>query len=160
MIKERVEVETVEVGRVGEHALVADLYRPPVPNGCGVLLVHGGSWVNGDRTQLRGYGIQLGRHGYTSLACEYRLAPEVEVAGADRRREHRAPVSPLAGARARCRPSKIALSGNSAGGHLALIAAGQKESPVAAVIAFYPPTDFLGPGLARWARPLVVVPHG
>ena len=41
-----------------------------------VLLIHGGSYQRGDRTQLRGYGIALGRAGYTCLACEYRLASE------------------------------------------------------------------------------------
>jgi len=71
----RVETETVQVGEVDGQALLADLYVPPEPNGCGVLLVHGGAWVQGDREQLRGYGILLGRIGYTCLACEYRLAP-------------------------------------------------------------------------------------
>src|SRR5207302_8309472 len=73
---DRVSVETIEVGQGGTRTLEADLYRPPEPNGAGVLLVHGGGFVRGDRRQLRGYGMQLGRLGYTSLACEYRLAPD------------------------------------------------------------------------------------
>src|SRR4051794_30220034 len=145
-MSDRVEIETVEVGQVAGRALEADLYRPPASNGCGVLLVHGGSFMHGDRSQLRGYAIFLGRLGYMCLACEYRLAPEwkwpaqiddVEVAfgylhgqadalGLD--------------------PEKIAVWGNSAGGQLALMTAARRSHPVAAVVSIYPPTDFLGPG--------------
>ena len=75
-MSDRVEVETLKVGQGGGRDLLADLYRPPNPNGCGVLLIYGGGFVEGDRRQLGGYGIALGRAGYTSLACEYRLAGE------------------------------------------------------------------------------------
>lgn len=66
-VSERVAVETVTVGRGGGRDLCADLYRPPAPNGAGVLLIHGGSFVRGNRGQLHGYGIALGRVGYTCL---------------------------------------------------------------------------------------------
>jgi acetyl esterase/lipase len=72
------QVESVTVGSGGGRTLVADLYRPTSPNGVGVLLIHGGVLAQGDRRQLRGYGIALGRVGYTCLACEYRLAGEAK----------------------------------------------------------------------------------
>ena len=75
-MSDRVEVETLKAGEGGGRDLLADLYRPPNPNGCGVLLIYGGGFVEGDRRQLAGYAIALGRAGYTSLACEYRLAGE------------------------------------------------------------------------------------
>jgi len=153
VVTERVEVETVEVGRVGERGLEADLFRPPVPNGCGVLLVHGGSWIHGDRTQLRGYGILLGRLGYTCLACEYRLAPgskwPAQIDDVNTALRYLHAQAPGLGVE----PAKIAVSGNSAGGHLALMAAAQMDSPIAAVIAFYPPTNFLGPSLKALGAP-------
>jgi acetyl esterase/lipase len=143
-LTDRVAVETVEVGRGGDRVLEADLFRPPVPNGAGVLLVHGGSWVQGDRTQLRGYGILLGRLGYTCLACEYRLAPKskwpAQIDDVHTALRYFHAQAPSLGVD----PQKIAVSGNSAGGHLALLAAAAQESPIAAVIAFYPPTDMLG----------------
>jgi acetyl esterase/lipase len=46
------------------------------------------------------------------------------------------------------------VSGNSAGGHLALLAAARPVAPVAAVVAFYPPTDLVA-GLGRGAGPLM-----
>jgi acetyl esterase/lipase len=139
-----VEVETVIVGQGGGRALSADLYRAPEPNGAGVLLIHGGSFVRGDRAQLRGYGIALGRAGYTSLACEYRLAGEAQwpaqIDDVHTALAYLHDQAPSLGVD----PAKIAVSGNSAGGCLALLAAASGERPVAAAIAFYAAVDFLG----------------
>lgn len=143
-MSERVEIETVEVGQVGGRVLRADLFRPPTPNGAGVLLVHGGSFINGDRNQLRGYGIALGRIGYTCLACEYRLAGEaIWPAQIDDVHTALAYLHDQATSLG-VDPSRIVVSGHSAGGCLALLAAGLGHRPVAATVAFYPPVDFLG----------------
>src|SRR6185436_2752756 len=120
---------------------------------------HGGGWRNGDRSQLRGYGVLLGRLGYTSVACEYRLSGESvwpaqlhDVKAA--LRWMRANSTELG-----IDPNKITVSGNSAGGHLSLMLAatpGVEEfegegghagvsTQVAVSIAFYPPTN-LAPG--------------
>jgi acetyl esterase/lipase len=139
----RVEVETLKVGQGGGRELLADLYRPPNPNGCGVLLIFGGGFTGGDRRQLAGYGIALGRAGYTSLACEYRLAGEAlwpaaidDVHTAFSFFHHEAKSLGLAS-------SQLAVSGNSAGGCLSLLLAGTSALRVAASIAFYAPMDFL-----------------
>lgn len=155
--EERVKVEDgVEFGRGGGRALRCDIYYPPegVRKGIGVLLLHGGGWSQGDRTQLRGYGILLGRRGYTCVASEYRLTGEAlwpaqieDVKAALRWMRANAE-------RLRIDPEKIVIEGNSAGGHLSLVAAGTTEevgfegdggnagvsTKVAAAIAFYPPT--------------------
>jgi acetyl esterase/lipase len=147
--------EGVVFGTGGDRELKCDIYWPPQPgpNRPSVLLVHGGGWVQGDRTQLRGYGILLGRLGYVCVATEYRLAPQ-----------HNWPAQ-LHDVKASLRwmranaghlgidPQKIAVSGNSAGGHLSLMVAGTQNMPefegeggnpavstsVAACIAFYAP---------------------
>jgi acetyl esterase/lipase len=143
-VSDRVEIETITVGRGGARDLSADLYRPPAPNGVGVLLIHGGGFINGDRRQLRGYGIALGRIGYTSLACEYRLAGEAkwpaQIDDVHTALAYLYDQAPSLGVD----PERIVVSGNSAGGCLALLAAASNERPVAAAIAFYAPTDFLG----------------
>ena len=143
-MSDRVEVETLKVGQGGGRDLLADLYRPANPNGCGVLLIYGGGFVEGDRRQLAGYGIALGRAGYTSLACEYRLAGEAlwpaaldDVITAFEFFHGATKSLGLAS-------SKLAVSGNSAGGCLSLLLAGNSALPVAASIAFYAPVDFLG----------------
>jgi len=141
-MSDRVEVETLKVGQGGGRDLLADLYRPPSPNGCGVLLIYGGGFVEGDRRQLGGYGIALGRAGYTSLACEYRLAGEaLWPAAIDD--VHTAFAFFHAEAKSLgLSTSKLAVSGNSAGGCLSLLLAGTSPLLVAAAIAFYAPTDF------------------
>lgn len=152
----RVSVEEgVVFGTGGGRELKCDVYTPPQPgpNRPGVLLVHGGGWVRGDRTQLRGYGILLGRLGYVCVAAEYRLAPQSrwpaqihDVKAALRWMRSNA-------GRLGIDPEKIAVSGNSAGGHLSLMIAGTQNMPefegeggnagistsVASCIAFYPP---------------------
>jgi acetyl esterase/lipase len=54
----------------------ADVYVPrgegPFP---GVLVVHGGAWKMGNRSQLAGVAHLLAEHGFTAVAISYRLAP-------------------------------------------------------------------------------------
>jgi acetyl esterase/lipase len=134
--------EGIVVGSAAGRELRVDVFLPPRPvaNGAGVLLIHGGGWIGGDRTQLHGYGILLGRAGYTCVACEYRLAPDakwpaqiddVRVAFAWMR-EHAGELG--------IDIDKVAVEGNSAGGHLALYLAGT-TSGVAACVAIYAPAD-------------------
>jgi len=157
--EERVEIhEGVVFGTGGSRELRCDLYRPPADEARrpAVLLVHGGGWRSGDRTQLRGYGILLGRAGYLCVATEYRLVGEApwpaqihDVKAA--LRWMRANADDLG-----IDPDRIALEGNSAGAHLALFAAGTPnvdayegdggnagiDTSVGGVVAVYPPTRF------------------
>lgn len=147
--------ENVVFGTGGGRELKCDIYDPPaaVKNGIGVLLLHGGGWSSGDRTQLKGYGVLLGRRGYTCVASEYRLTGEAlwpaqieDVKCAIR--WVRANAKRLG-----IDPERLVVSGNSAGGHLSLMAGAASApefegtggnpdfgSSCAAVISFYPPT--------------------
>jgi acetyl esterase/lipase len=156
--------EGVVIGSSGGRALRADVYTPPGRSGGapGILLIHGGGWYEGDRSQLKGYGILLGRKGYLTVACEYRLTGEAkwpaqvhDVKAALRWMRSNAGSLGID-------PGRIAVSGNSAGGHLSLIVAGTPNLPefegdggnpgvdtsVAAAIAFYPPTHIVHGGRA------------
>jgi acetyl esterase/lipase len=154
----RVTIEKdVVIGKGGARDIHADIYTPPNRPALApaVLLVHGGGWRQGDREQLRGYGILLGRIGYVCVACEYRLSGEAvwpaqihDVKAALRWMKANA-------SRLRIDPAKIAVSGNSAGGHLSLMVGGTANVPefegnggnpgvdtsVAAVISFYGPAN-------------------
>lgn len=158
VVSDRVTIEEgVVFGTGGGRELRCDIYTPPgrPANAPAVLLLHGGGWRQGDRTQLRGYGVLLGREGYVCVASEYRLVPEAtwpallhDVKAA--LRWMRANADRLG-----IDPDRIAVSGNSAGAHLALMLAGTAadatlegeggnagiHSAVAAVVAIYPPTD-------------------
>ena len=149
--------EACVFGTGGGRDLRCNVYWPPQAGTArpAVLLVHGGGWVNGDRTQLHGYGILLGRIGYVCVATEYRLAGEAkwpaqihDVKAALRWMRANA-------GRLGIDPNKIAVSGNSAGAHLSLMVAGTANMPefegeggnagvgteVAACIAFYGPAQ-------------------
>ena len=149
--------EGVVFGTGGGRELRCDVFTPPggPRRAPGVLLLHGGGWRSGDRSQLRGYGILLGREGYVCVASEYRLAPDHhwpahihDVKAALRWMHANAD-------RIGIDPERIAVSGNSAGAHLALMLAATPGDPelegeggnpgvptdVAAVVAIYPPTD-------------------
>ncbi len=152
--------EGVEFGTGGGRPLRCDVYTPPddAVQRRSVLLLHGGGWAGGDRQQLRGYGILLGRLGFLCVSAEYRLSGEAtwpaqihDVKAALRwmRAEHES---------LGVDPDRIAVSGNSAGAHLSLMLAatphredfeGEGGSPgvgteCAASIAIYAPTDLLG----------------
>lgn len=158
---DRVTVEPdVVFGSGGGRDLRCDIYHPPAGGApetgrpC-VILVHGGAWRQGDRSQLRGYGIRLGMAGYVGVAIEYRLTPESPWPA----QIHDVKAS-IRWVRANAErlgidPNRIAIEGNSAGAHLALLAAGATgadfegdggnpgvRTGVKAVIAVYPPVLF------------------
>ncbi len=148
--------ENVVYGTGGGRNLHCDVFTPPDArtDRTALLLIHGGGWQNGNRGQLRGYGIQLARYGYLCVCPEYRLSGESvwpaqihDVKAA--LRWLRTNVASLG-----VDAEKITVSGNSAGAHLALMLAATPNVPVfdgkggsagtpsscAAVIAIYPPT--------------------
>lgn len=60
----------------GKERLLADVYLPSgVDRAPGVLLVHGGAWVIGNKSHMAALGTLLARHGYTAVSINYRLAP-------------------------------------------------------------------------------------
>jgi acetyl esterase/lipase len=144
----------VVFGTTGKRDLKCDIYHPPLKEDHrpGLLLIHGGGWQSGDRSQLRYYGIQMARYGFVGLSCEYRLSAEApwpaqihDVKAAVRWMRANAARLGMDG-------DKICVTGNSAGAHLALMAGCETNglegdggnpgvsSKCAAICAIYPPT--------------------
>lgn len=49
-----------------------DLYQPAAPGPHpAVVLIHGGSWRSGHKTELRRLGVDLAAHGYTCFSIDY-----------------------------------------------------------------------------------------
>ncbi|MBC7925116.1 MAG: alpha/beta hydrolase [Bryobacteraceae bacterium] len=134
----------VEYGRAGDVSLRMDGESPdgtgPFP---AVILVHGGGWMRGDRTQsVQPLFTPLLESGFAWFSISYRLVTDfmqVGTAVAD----VKAAVQHLRkfAARYNVDPDRIAVIGESAGGHLASMAALEEPALVAAVVAFYAPTD-------------------
>ena len=115
--------EGVVFGQGGERDLQCDVFQPPEPGTRrpAVLLLHGGGWQQGDRTQLKGYGIALARLGFVCVASEYRLSGEASWPA----QIHDCKAA-LRWMRANAEQlgidvASISVSGNSAGAHLALM---------------------------------------
>jgi acetyl esterase len=135
----------VEYARAGGLRLALDVCLPDGPGPWpAVLLVHGGGWSSGDRTQAaRPLRAPLVSAGIAWVALDYRLAPH-----------HRYP-SPVADVRAAVLwvkahaatlgldAARLALVGESAGGHLVVAAAvdAGEDARVAAVVPFFAPVD-------------------
>ncbi len=135
----------VEYGRVGGESLKLDAW---IPDGAGphpaVILVHGGGWKSGDKLVNFTEVFQpLSRAGFAFFTVNYRLAPKYT---------YPAPVEDVVqavryvkahAAEYRIDPKRIAISGESAGGHLAALVGARygRELGLAAVAAFYPATD-------------------
>lgn len=165
--KPRVTVEEdVVFGTGGGRDLHCDVFTPPggTESSGGkapaILLIHGGAWKLGDYKQLKGYGFLIGREGFVCVASEYRLSEEApwpaqlhDVKTAIRWMRANAD-------RLGIDPDRIAVSGHSSGGHMALVAAGTADDPacegdggndgvsskVDAVVSFYAPTELTQSG--------------
>src|SRR5947209_19327170 len=140
----------------GQH-LQLDMARPKAGSGPfpAVVCVHGGGFRAGTRRGYDGLCIRLAERGYVALTVSYRLAPKYRFPAAVH--DVKAAVRWLRANAAKYRidPTRIGVTGGSAGGHLAQflgVTAGVKEfegtggnpgqsSAVACVVNFYGPSD-------------------
>ena len=123
-------IEDVEYQRQGGRALLARLYRPagagPFP---AVLQVHGGAWVNKDRTDNDFIAKALAESGILVASIDFRMPPEAPYPAslADINLATR-----WLKARARLygsRPDWVGSIGTSSGGHQVLLAAMRPDDP-------------------------------
>lgn len=135
----------IEFAKPDGYSLTLDAW---VPEEAGtypaVIIVHGGGWEAGDKnTYVPPLFPPLIRAGYVWFSINYRLAPKFpHPAGLDDVNAAIVWVKKNAAAY-KVDPKRIALMGESAGGHLIALA-GTRFTPatrVAAVVCFYGPTD-------------------
>lgn len=140
--------------------LYLDVYRRPLATRTGVaplvLVVHGGSWSGGDRTDMARLNGYLAARGYVVAAPDYRLAPAHPFPAA--RDDIRAALAYLGtnAARLGVDTTRVVVMGRSAGGELALLVA--YTTPGAGIrgaVGYYAPTD-LRYGFAHPSNPHVL----
>ena len=147
----------VTIGDLGKKALTADLFLPAKgqENGAAVIIVHGGGWREGDKTQLGGYGLLLAREGFVCLCTSYRLSQEEKWPAQIQDVKCAIRYVRANSENLNIDPTRIGITGNSAGGHLSLMAGLRKPnenfegdtgnnevcSEVKAVCAIYPPAQ-------------------
>jgi acetyl esterase len=148
----------IEFANAGGVRLTLDAHVPdssgPFPT---AILVHGGGWVAGDKQQYITYLFQpLSDAGFAWFSINYRLAPQFHFpADAD---DVESAIRFIKGNAAKYRVDlrRIALIGESAGGHLVSYvgARNRRDARVAAVVSMYGIHDFVAAAVA-W-KPL---PH-
>ncbi len=133
--------------------LLADIWMPPagVPHtGLGVIYLHGSGWHYMDKDYLtRTFFRRLAAQGHVILDLAYTLAPKVQLAGMMADVKQTIAWLKKNSAQYGIHPQRIVLTGASAGGHLALLAAYTPNHPelqpsdleidtsVRAVISYY-----------------------
>ena len=140
---DEVTMQTYEFEHAGERGAL-DFYRASggtAPAPC-VVVIHGGGWDNGDRTQLADMNHYLAQRGYAVAAVSYGLAPEhVWPSQAD---DIGAAIDYLKqnSIKLGIDPTRFVLLGRSAGGQLATaFAYGRPDPAIRGVISLYGPQD-------------------
>ncbi|TNM61078.1 alpha/beta hydrolase [Streptomyces sp. NP160] len=142
--------EDVPYREVEGDQLVADVCRPkdqsgPLPL---VLLLHGGGFSQGDKSNVRKLCERLADRGYAALAIQYRLLPDVFPAQVlDASAALGWAATPDVSQRYGFDTSRTAVIGSSAGAIIAdSLAVGMGDPPVVprAVVALSGATDFTG----------------
>ena len=129
------EVETranVEYGRHDGEALLGDAYMPKAPGKYPVVIaVHGGGWQGGSKASYRFWGPWLAQRGYVVFSIDYRLVKPGKKMFPESVHDVRAGVQFVRSRAAELKadPDRIALIGDSAGGHLVSLVGLMGDSP-------------------------------
>jgi len=121
--------ENVVIHTVAGRALTVDIFRPadttgPVP---GLLFLPGGGWQTANRALLKErYGIRLAQRGYVCVTGEYRVMDEAPWPAQIQDVKATIRWMRAKSERLGIDPAAIVVGGKSAGGHLALLAAGTR----------------------------------
>jgi len=152
-------------GQVDERRQSMDIYYPrkaekiKEPVGA-FLVIHGGSWIAGSKEEYRMFAVPLAKEGWVAATTNYRFRPRADDEGvitregftvADMMEDIGLAIAKLKETAAAdgVEISSIALLGDSAGGHLALLYAYSYQNmpgnapaiPISFVVARVAPTD-------------------
>jgi acetyl esterase/lipase len=124
--------------------LPLDFYAAPRAAAPCVVMIHGGGWESGDRTQLAPVNHAIARLGYAVAAISYRLAPQHRWPAP--REDVLAAIAYLKsrGAELGIDPARLVIFGRSAGGQIAQVVAYAAGDPaVRGLVALYAPSDLV-----------------
>ena len=150
--------ENVVIHTVAGRALHVDVFRPTNTSGPvqGLLFLPGGGWQTANRAPLKErYGMRMAQRGYVCVTGEYRVMDEAPWPAQIQDVKAMIRWMRANSERLGIDPAAIVVGGKSAGGHLALLAAGTRgidefegdggystvSSEVAAVIGVAPVAD-------------------
>lgn len=137
-----------------------------IPEGDGpfpaVILVHGGGWQAGNKTHFRSLFDPLTRAGFAWFSVDYRLAPKFKFPACLEDVEAAVAWVRAHAAEYNIDPDRLALLGESAGGHLVELVATRAENQAAtrptSVVALYAPSDLPALATATQSRGINIKP--
>jgi acetyl esterase/lipase len=125
-------------------SLSLGIYRPAYVHGQVpvVLVIHGGSWRDGDRHDFGPFNAYLASRDYVVAAMDYRLAPRWRFPAARDDVLSAIAFLKVYASELNVDATRIALLGRAAGGQLALLAGYTAQEPsIRGVISLYAPSD-------------------
>jgi acetyl esterase len=129
------DVEDVEYLRHGDKPLLARVYRPkgegPFP---ALVECHGGAWCLSDRFTEKLRHEAMARAGIVSIALDFRSGSEAPYPASVQDINYAVRWAKANARRLKTRPDLIGLSGQSSGGHLAMLVAMRPDDPRYAAI--------------------------
>jgi len=129
------EVEDIEYLRHGDKPLLARVFRPrgegPFP---ALVECHGGAWCMSDRTTERLRHQAMAMHGIVSIALDFRSGNEDPYPASVQDINYAVRWTKLNARTLKTRADLVGLSGQSSGGHLAMLVAMRPHDPRYAAI--------------------------
>jgi len=139
-----VSMQTVPYFKTDDYDLKMDVYSSVHQElSPAVLVIHGGAWISGGRSDMADLCFGIARNGATAITIDYRLAPQYKWPAmledcqlALRFIQQNASVLNID-------RNRVAVTGASAGGHLALLLGtmDQTSGDIKAVLNLFGPTD-------------------
>jgi acetyl esterase len=133
------DAQDIEYLRHGEKPLLARVYKPrgngPFP---ALVELHGGAWCNANRMSDKVRHEWLASHGVVCISLDWRVAREGAYPKALEDINYAIRWAKLNAKELKTRPDLIGISGQSSGGHLAMLAAMRPNDPRYKTIALPP----------------------
>jgi acetyl esterase/lipase len=124
--------------------LSLDYYSSGTKKSPCVIVIHGGSWSEGDSKQLPDLNSYLANRGYNVASINYRLAPEYRSPAPIEDTKDAIHYLTENSAKLNIDTNNFILLGRSAGGQIALVAAYSFQDPkIKGVISYYAPADMV-----------------
>ena len=146
----------------GGAAFTMDVFKPKDPSGAAVIYLVSGGWFSAHESINPQFAKSLNDIGFTVFEVVHGSQPRYKIAEIAKQITRAVRFVRANAATYGVDPDRLGLTGASAGGHLSLLTAGRADegnaqasdpvertsSAVAAVVAIFPPTDFLNYGSA------------
>jgi len=151
------EQKDIEYGKVGDRALLLDLYMPekidkPAP---GLIFIHGGGWKSGNKNDYRYYAMRYAKRGFVVASISYRFSQEALFPGCVQDAKCAVRWMRANAKKYNVDPNRLAAAGGSAGGYLSMMIGYSSDVPefegdggypgvssrVQAVVNLYGPCD-------------------